>query len=851
MRFKQLFMCALISVAVPGLFPAPATAQQNSSTPVIVGTLANFDVVNDQGEETEGFEIQLEGLQKSDVLSTFGQAGFGGLCYIRYCNPQIVPYATGVFVRWTNGYDAAGKTFTSNFNVPNMPLPTVGTPVPAQANIGNLIAGHQCWSQGLGAAYPTSGCEHFGVGLLRNPTATTYRWMVGDPATGVIAAVGGAPVAIAQPVVVVVPPAAPGLPAEVEAVIKAADPVAASHRFGLAEWVKVYKTEIGGRADLDQLIIDGAGDIVPNRNNAAPETEWKLLQFDVANPDKGSSQLKSHGSPHGDSHSVIRRYEFYRYTGPVVAPGGTSGKGGTKLSTDDLEASRCPRDAAGECTAPGPGELGDFIGAQMAAANLGGDVVLINQTINFSLPASVRFGDPALTLTATGGGSGNAVTFAANGNCSVAGNLLTTTGAGSCLVTASQAGNASFAPAAPVTLNLSVAKAVARLIWSPLSPIVYGTPLGASQLSATSTVLGTFTFSPVSGSILPAGAATLRATFVPSDLTNFEGASASVSLNVLRANLTARAADQSRTYGGANPVLTSSISGFVNGESAAVLSGTLDVSTPALQTSPAGSYPIVIAPGTISAANYSFSFAGGTLTVERAGLVVRANDLALDFGDAIPELSASITGFVLFDDLSVLSGTAAVSTIATDSSAPGTYTIVASAGTLSAANYDFSFIPGSLTIAAPRSVLQAVLADLGSYRAVATNTQVTRRLDDAIASLGRAADARLWADDSHPAASQGGAIFDRTKDGVSKLMQAAAATAPADATIQRAITRLANADRGLLVVAIGDAQLRSLDPRRISAAQNELAQATADALQGRFDSAIGHDANGFGTVANR
>src|SRR5476649_1164436 len=178
MNLKQTLVNALIFSTLAGALPAIGVAQQNSQ-PVIVGTLANFDVVNDLGEEAEGFEIQLEGLQAADVVSTFGKAGPTGLCYIRYCSPSIVPYATGVFVRWTNGYDAAAQKFVSSFNVPNMPLPTAGTPIPATANIVNLIAGHQCWSLGLGAAYPTSGCEHFGVGLLRTPTASTYRWLVG------------------------------------------------------------------------------------------------------------------------------------------------------------------------------------------------------------------------------------------------------------------------------------------------------------------------------------------------------------------------------------------------------------------------------------------------------------------------------------------------------------------------------------------------------------------------------------------------------------------------------------------------------------------------------------------------
>ena len=37
---------------------------------------------------------------------------------------------------------------------------------------------------GLGNAYATSGCEHFGVSTLRNATKTTYTWLKGNPVDG-------------------------------------------------------------------------------------------------------------------------------------------------------------------------------------------------------------------------------------------------------------------------------------------------------------------------------------------------------------------------------------------------------------------------------------------------------------------------------------------------------------------------------------------------------------------------------------------------------------------------------------------------------------------------------------------
>ncbi|PYR42224.1 MAG: hypothetical protein DMF93_06310, partial [Acidobacteria bacterium] len=54
------------------------------------------------------------------------------------------------------------------------------------------------------------------------------------------------------------------------------------------------------------------------------------------------------------------------------------------------------------------------------------------------------------------------------------------------------------------------------LAWNP-APITYGTPLGALQLNATSSLLGTFAYTPGLGTMLGAGVQTLSVTFTPSD----------------------------------------------------------------------------------------------------------------------------------------------------------------------------------------------------------------------------------------------------------------------------------------------------------------------------------------------
>jgi uncharacterized repeat protein (TIGR01451 family) len=150
--------------------------------------------------------------------------------------------------------------------------------------------------------------------------------------------------------------------------------------------------------------------------------------------------------------------------------------------------------------------------------------------------------------------------------------------------------------------------------WTPASPITYGTPLGAAQLNATATVPGTFAYSPASGAVLPAGGNSLSVVFTPTD-TNYPVVNLSVPLVVNPATLTITPNNKIRAYAQPNPTLTYSVTGFVNGENASVISGAPALSTTATITSPMGTYPISAAQGTLAASNYSFTYGSGTLTV--------------------------------------------------------------------------------------------------------------------------------------------------------------------------------------------------------------------------------------------
>ncbi len=167
---------------------------------------------------------------------------------------------------------------------------------------------------------------------------------------------------------------------------------------------------------------------------------------------------------------------------------------------------------------------------------------------------------------------------------------------------------------------------------------------------------------------------------------------------VNKAHLMVSADAKSKLYGDAVPALTYSISGFVNGETAALVTGSTTPSASVTATSQAGAYAITITAGTLAASNYDFQTSNGTFTVNKAHLTVTANPATKLYGDPVPALTYGLSGFVNGENASVVSGTASVSTAATSSSPIGPYAITASPGTLSATNYDFpTFIAATLT----------------------------------------------------------------------------------------------------------------------------------------------------------
>jgi len=170
------------------------------------------------------------------------------------------------------------------------------------------------------------------------------------------------------------------------------------------------------------------------------------------------------------------------------------------------------------------------------------------------------------------------------------------------------------------------------------------------------------------------------------------------SVHVNPAPLTITASSSSITYGASPPAVAPTVTGLVNGETKSVLGAGLACSTTAGASSPVGTYASTCS-GAVDA-NYTISYANGSVQITPATLTVTANNQTKMFGAAVPTLTATITGFVDGQTLATsgVTGQPACTTTATATSPVGSYPITCQAGTLHATNYTFTFVAGTLTI---------------------------------------------------------------------------------------------------------------------------------------------------------
>lgn len=180
-----------------------------------------------------------------------------------------------------------------------------------------------------------------------------------------------------------------------------------------------------------------------------------------------------------------------------------------------------------------------------------------DQTITFAAPADRTYGDPSFSVFATGGASGNPVTFSASGACTSSGfngSTITTSVPGTCTVTASQAGSTIYNAAGDVARTFTINKATPAFaaLTSPTieagtASVVVGGSIGSGSLipsgniavtvnGVTVNVLvgvdGQFSATLATGSLSIANSPYVIS-FAYSGDTNFNGASDASALTVI------------------------------------------------------------------------------------------------------------------------------------------------------------------------------------------------------------------------------------------------------------------------------------------------------------------------------
>lgn len=322
-------MFKTLVAAVAGLTSLTLSSAVQATT--TYGSLANFDVVNDTGRTAHGFEIELEGISKSQISDVFGlNRNFGtgspgdveryGLPVVSDllgANSQIIGSKV-TYLATYNGSSWSAGTASGAFNTP----------------------GESCWLFG-NVGYPSVPCDHFGVSTIGTPTRTTYSWLVESGAPGQLV---NASTAI--PSVTFTPPAAAAAP--LVAVIQAqkVDPVVPQNN---AFWVKIVQTSLPENVDLNQLI--GGHNQFENpavaglNNKTETEIEWQVLQPGFV--DEVSKSINMKGDP-----SVAIRFEFYKYKGSFDGEGLVDPKLAETPHGNTLNA-----------------YVGDYVGEQIAGFN--------------------------------------------------------------------------------------------------------------------------------------------------------------------------------------------------------------------------------------------------------------------------------------------------------------------------------------------------------------------------------------------------------------------------------------------------------------------------------------------------
>ncbi len=332
-----------------------------------------------------------------------------------------------------------------------------------------------------------------------------------------------------------------------------------------------------------------------------------------------------------------------------------------------------------------------------------------DQTITFAALEEKTYGDPALELTATSS-SGLPISYSSSDELVVVieGSTLTIAGAGTAVITATQAGSDDYTAAANVEQNITINKASQTISFSELESKTFGdadfqltaTASSGLEVNFTSDNENVVLITGTLASLINQGETTITAS--QSGNGNYLAAE-SVSHILLVSSPAIEKQDQTITFA---PLIATTY-GANSFDLAATTSSGLPITYTSSNTSVATISGLTLTPAGIGETSITASQSGNSefnpavevvqpLLVEKALLTVAADNKQRVYGDANPSLTITYTGFVNNDTDDAITTTPTISTTATTSSDAGAYPITLEGGM--AGNYELNLVAGSLTI---------------------------------------------------------------------------------------------------------------------------------------------------------
>ena len=192
----------------------------------------------------------------------------------------------------------------------------------------------------------------------------------------------------------------------------------------------------------------------------------------------------------------------------------------------------------------------------------------------------------------------------------------------------------------------------------------------------------------VGNTLMVKGAGTATLTAEQEGDNNNQPLTKEITLTVNKAPLTVTAKSYTIEQGQSLPTFAATYEGFVNNQTANVLTKQPTFTCEAANSDVPGTYAITASGA--EAKNYEMSYVAGTLTITRqADVTVKAQSYTIKYGDELPEFEYTTEG-------AELTGTQLLSCEATSASPVGTYPITVSKGSVE--NYNVTYVSGTLTI---------------------------------------------------------------------------------------------------------------------------------------------------------